>query len=126
MNEKEQCKHSWQGMYIHRQGYYVNNYIAKIIPVSSGPGAVCCGTTTTQPYCGGIFWDYGQEHSLEQRIWIITGSPHLSFCRPKLLQILSPRVLSAPPPPHPCCCLTPSTHPPEPVVIDVLWGISRD
>ncbi len=34
-------------------------------------------------------------HNLCQRVWIITRSPRLSLCRPKLLQILSPCVLSA-------------------------------
>jgi hypothetical protein len=34
----------------------------------------------------------------QQRIWVMNRSRSLTFCRPKLLQILSPCVLSAPPP----------------------------
>ncbi len=49
-------------------------------------------------------WASLQENTYWQRIWIINRSPRLTLCRPKLLQILSPCVLSATP--HPCCCLT--------------------
>jgi hypothetical protein len=44
-----------------------------------------------------LFWKC--EH-LAQRIRIINRSSRLTFCRPKLLHILSPCVLSPPPPPH--------------------------
>jgi hypothetical protein len=51
-----------------------------------------------------------QAHSLQpaadplvQRILGINRSPRLPFCRPKLLQIISPCVLSAPPPAHFYC-----------------------
>jgi hypothetical protein len=43
----------------------------------------------------------GNPDTSTQRIWIINRSPRLTFCRPKLLQMLYPCVLSAPPPPPP-------------------------
>jgi hypothetical protein len=48
---------------------------------------------------------------VRQRIWINNRSPRSTFCRWKLLQILSACVLSAlpPPPPTPCYC----DHPPS-------------
>ncbi len=52
---------------------------------------------------------YVENLTWHQRIWIINRSPRLTFCRPKLLQILSPSVLSASL--HSLLLLTP-THPP--------------
>jgi hypothetical protein len=61
-----------------------------------------------------LVWRGRFAFHLNQRIWIINRSPRLTFCRPKLLQILSPCVL--PPPPHPLLLLTsprpPSVSPP--------------
>ncbi len=61
-----------------------------------------------------LFTVYCLLLTVQQRIWITNRSLRLAFCRPKLLQILSPCVLSVPLPPATADHLPPASWFPSP------------
>ncbi len=52
-------------------------------------------------------WQATSRVHARQRIWIMNRSPRLTFCRPKLLQILSPTPATADHPPLASCFPSP-------------------